>query len=304
MAFETSHEGRVVFPEIAATKGDVVAYYEALAPRILAHVGGRALTMKRFPKGAAGPGFFQKNVPPHYPASIRRLEVPKKDGVTIFPVLSDDVHVPYVANQGAIELHVPCGTADAWETPDRIVVDLDPPPGGVAKVRSAAHLVRAALDRFGLASTPVATGSKGYHVVAPITPTAGWDEVAMALQKLGAWLSHEHPDELTIAFRVKAREGKVFVDWLRNVPNATVVAPYSLRARPKANVATPITWDELDTTAPDAFTLADRDTLLARADPLAELDRTPSDPTRFIAGVDEVFAASGLEVHSFDRFRS
>ncbi len=304
MKFEPSHPERVVFPEIGATKGDVVAYYERLAPRLLAHVGGRMLTMKRFPKGAAGPGFFQKNVPPHYPASIQRVEVPKREGVTVFPVLSEEAHLPYVANQGAIELHVPCSRADAWETPDRIVVDLDPPPGGVAKVRAAAHLVRAALDRFGLASTPVATGSKGYHVVAPIEPTVGWDRIAMTLQKLGAWLAHEHPDELTIAFRVKAREGKVFVDWLRNVPNATVVAPYSLRARPNANVATPITWGELDTTAPDAFTIADADALLAREDPLTKLSEKPSAAQAFCDRVDEAAARAGLEVQTFDRFRS
>lgn len=300
--FDVSHPERVVFPEVGVTKGAVVRYYEALAPKLLAHVGGRALTMKRFPKGTAAPGFFQKNVPAHYPASIARVEVPRRDGVTTYPILSEREHLPYVANQGAIEIHVPCARADAWETPDRIVIDLDPPPGGVAKVRSAAWKVKAALDRFGLASTPVATGSKGYHIVAPIAPTAPWDVVAVTLQKLGAWLAREHPAELTIAFRVKAREGKVFIDWMRNVPQATVVAPYSLRARPRANVATPITWDELDATAPDAFTIADEARLSSRVDPLAELARTPSDPAPFVAGVEE--ATATLELAPFDRFRS
>ncbi|MFO0618163.1 MAG: non-homologous end-joining DNA ligase [Polyangiaceae bacterium] len=302
--FPTSHPERVVFPEIGATKGDVVAYYERLAPKLLPHVGGRALTLKRYPKGAAGPGFFQKNVPPHYPASIARLEVPKKDGVTTYPILSLEEHLPYVANQGAIELHVPCGRAATWDTPDRVVIDLDPPPGGVEKVRVAAKRVKAVLDGFGLPSTPVATGSKGYHIVAPIAPTTGWDTVAVTLQKLGAWLAHTHPDELTVAFRVKAREGKVFVDWLRNVPNATVVAPYGLRARPKANVATPITWDELDAIAPDAFSIRDADALLERPDPLIALESGAPDLGAFAAQVDEVFAEAKLEVERFDRFRS
>lgn len=302
--FEASHPERVVFPEVGVTKGEVVRYYERLAPRLLPHVAGRALTLKRYPKGTAGPGFFQKNVPPHYPASIARIEVPKKDGVTTYPILSEPEHLPYVANQGAIELHVPCARAASWETPDRIVIDLDPPPGGVEKVRAAAKRVKAALDRFGLPSTPVATGSKGYHVVAPIAPKTPWDTVAMTLQKLGAWLAHAHPDALTIAFRVKAREGKVFVDWLRNVPMATVVAPYGLRARPRATVAAPIGWDELDAIAPDAFTIRDADALLARPDPLIALEAGAPDMAAFAARVDDVFAEAKLEVERFDRFRS
>lgn len=304
MSFVASHPERVVFPDVGVTKGDVVAYYERLAPRLLPHVAGRALTLKRYPKGTAAPGFFQKNVPAHYPASIARVEVPKKDGVTTYPILSALEHLPYVANQGAIELHVPCARADAWETPDRVVIDLDPPPGGVEKVRRAAHLVKDALDRFGLASTPVATGSKGYHVVAPIAPTTPWDTVALTLQKLGAWLAHAHPDTLTIAFRVKARDGKVFVDWLRNAPMATVVAPYGLRARPRASVATPIAWDELDAIAPDAFTIRDTDALLARPDPLADLARAPADFGAVAARIEDAFADAKLVVERFDRFRS
>jgi bifunctional non-homologous end joining protein LigD len=304
-----THAERVVFPEVGITKGDVVEYYAALAPRILAHVGGRPLTMKRYPKGIGAPGFFQKNVPPHYPKSIERFEIQRKEGVTVYPVLTEEAHLPYVANQGAIEIHVPCTRVDALRSshagsPDRIVIDLDPPPGGLARVRSAARLVHAAMDRFGLPTTPVATGSKGYHIVSAIQPTVDWDRVAITLQRLGAWLAHAHPAELTIAFRVKAREGKVFVDWLRNVPQATVVAPYSLRARPRAPVATPIRWDELDAIAPDHFTLRDRDELLARADPLAELARAPIDAEPFCDAVDAAFGEAGIELETFDRFRS
>ena len=315
---EVSNPDRVVFPEIGRTKGDVVAYYERIAPRLLPHVSGRLLSIRRYPRGLAAPGFFQKNVPPHYPESIERFPVPRsreaskkhpsKGGkdrdVTVYPVLRRPEELPYVANQGAIELHVPTSLADDLFHPDRLVIDLDPPAGAFARARRAAFVVRDALAEHGLASVPVATGSKGYHVVVPIRPTAPSETIATTLQKFAALLAAKHAEELTIVFRVAARGERVFVDWLRNNPIATVVAPYSLRARPRAPVATPLTWAELETTEPDAFGIGDVDRLLGRPDPLAELASAPSDTQRFIAAVDAAFEASGLVFETFDRFRS
>lgn len=305
---EVSHADRIVFPEIARTKGDVVAYYDRIAPRMLPHVAGRLLSMKRYPKGLAAPGFFQKNVPAHYPASIDRFSVPRharKKGEaeeTIYPILRQPEHLAYVANQGAIELHVPTFRADADYKPDRVVLDLDPPAGALGLVRRAAHLVRAKLEALGLACAPMATGSKGYHVVAAMRPEVDGQTIAETMQKLAALLASEHPDELTIAFRIAARKKRVFADWLRNMPLATVIAPYSLRARPRATVATPLAWDELDASEPDAFSIADVDRLLERPDTLAAL--APADPAPFVAAVDEAFARSGLVLETFDRFRS
>ena len=315
---EVSNPDRVVFPEIGRTKRDVVAYYERIAPRALPHVTGRPLSIRRYPKGLAGPGFFQKNVPDHYPESIGRFAVPRsreaskkhlskggKDrNVTVYPVLSAPEDIAYLANQGAIELHVPTSRADDLLHPDRLVVDLDPPPGPFARVRRAAYLVRDTLAGHGLASVPIATGSKGYHVVSPILPSASSDTIGVTLQKFAALLAAQHPEELTTVFRVALRGGRVFVDWLRNNPIATAIAPYSLRARPRATVATPLTWSEMETTDPDAFAIGDLDRLLDRPDPLAELASTPGDAERFVAGVDAAFEASGLVLETFDRFRS
>lgn len=305
-----SNADRVVFPDVGRTKGDVVAYYERIAPRLLPHVVGRPLSIKRYPKGLAGAGFFQKNVPKHYPPSIERFAVPRhaRKGddrtETVYPLLSDPEHLPYLANQGAIEVHVPpARAADLWR-PDRLIVDLDPPSGKIALVRRAAKIVREALATHELESAPVATGSKGYHVVAPITPALGFDVLAETMQKLGALLADDHPDELTVVFRVALRRGRVFVDWLRNNPVASAVAPYSLRARPTAPVATPLSWDEVDRIAPDAFTIADVDRLLERPDPLAHHMRTPGDAERLVAGVGLAFAERGLVLETFDRFRS
>jgi bifunctional non-homologous end joining protein LigD len=299
-----THAERVVFPEVGVTKGEVVQYYELLAERILGHVAGRPLTLRRYPKGIAGAGFFQKNVPPHYPASMPRIEIPRNNGVTVHPSLVTPEHVAFVANQGAIELHVPCARSEDLWHPDRLVVDLDPPEGAALLARRAAKLVRAELLRFGLEAAPVATGSKGYHVVAPIEPRADAESIAVAMQSLAAILAHDHPAELTTTFRVAKRGGKVFVDWLRNMPNATVVAPFSLRARPRASVATPIDWDELDVVPPDGFTLRDAGVLHTRRDSLAELATRPADPRAFVERVTSELRERSIEVERFDRFRA
>ena len=311
-----SNADRVVFPEVQRTKGDVVAYYDRIADRALPHAAGRPLSIRRYPKGLAGPGFFQKNVPPHYPGSIARFPTPRSRAasakhpadraqeLTIYPVIAEREHLPYLANQGAIELHVPTARAPEIWRPDRIVFDLDPPAGAVALVRRAAHLVRAALADLGLETAPVATGSKGYHLVAAIHPTVDADALGLALHQLATLLVARHPEELTVTFRVANRGGKVFLDWLRNLPLSTVIVPYSLRARPRAPVATPLAWDELDSTAPDAFTIDDVARLLDRPDPLAQLAARPADAAPFVAAVDAAFSRSGLVLETFDRFRS
>ncbi len=309
-----SNADRVVFPAIGKTKGDVVAYYERVAPRLLPHVIDRPLSIRRYPKGLSAYGFFQKNVPAHYPASIERFPVPRSKEaskrhrdpearerqVTVYPVLRALEHLPYLANQGAIELHVPTARARSLFRPDRIVLDLDPPPGALALVRRAARFAREALDRHGLPAVPVATGSKGYHVIAAIHPTVESDALSIALHQLATLLVASHPDELTLELRVASRGERVFVDWLRNHPLATVVAPYSLRARPQATVAAPLAWDELDAIAPDAFTIDDGDRLLDRPDLAGALPASAAEP--FVASVQAAFAGSGLALEPFDRF--
>ena len=314
---QVSNADRVVFPEVGRTKGDLVAYYERIAPRLLPHVVGRPLSIRRYPKGLAGPGFFQKNVPAHYPASIGRFAVPRSAAaskkhprrgtaapdVTVYPVVQEAEHLAYLANQGAIELHVPTSRIAGGFRPDRIVIDLDPPEGALAAVRRAAKLVREALDALKLATIPVATGSKGYHLVASIAPRLDGDTIAVATQKLAAILAANHPEELTTAFRTALRGGRVFVDWMRNNPGATVVAPYSVRARARASVAAPLLWEEIDAHAPDGFTMGDVERLLERPDPL--LDReSAQDAAPFVSAVDAAFERAGLVLETFDRFRS
>lgn len=314
---EVSNASRIVFPEIGKTKGDVVEYYRRIATRALPHLLDRPLSIRRYPKGLSGPGFFQKNVPAHYPDSVRHFEVPRSreaskkhrasgraHDVTVYPLLSEPEHLPYVANQGAIELHIPTMRASSGGKPDRYVVDLDPPEGAVGLVRRAALLVRDVLAEFGLPSVPIATGSKGYHVVAALVPELEADALAHCAHQLATMLAHRHPDDFTIAYRVALRGERVFIDWLRNNPMASVVAPYSLRAKPRASVAVPLGWDELERVAPDHFTIDDAEQLLNRPDSLAELAAKPTDPRPFAAAVQSAFERSGLTLEYFDRFRS
>lgn len=315
---QVSNADRIVFPEVGRTKGDVVTYYERIAPRLLPHVIGRPLSIRRYPKGLAAPGFFQKNVPAHYPESIGRFAVPRSAAaskkhprrgaaaphVTVYPVVAEAEHLAYLANQGAIELHVPTSRVSDGFRPDRIVIDLDPPEGALAAVRRAAKRVREALDAMTLKTVPVATGSKGYHLVAAIAPHLDAETIAVATQKLAALLAADHPEELTTVFRTALRGGRVFIDWMRNNPGATVVTPYSVRARPRASVAAPLHWEELDQHAPDAFTIDDVDRLRERPDPLADLAASEQDAEPFVSSVDAAFERSGLMLETFDRFRS
>lgn len=306
VALKVSNADRVVFPDVGKTKGEVVAYYERMGARILPHAARRPLSIKRFPKGLAEKGFFQKNVPPHYPPSIARFEVPRNPrpgaerDVTIYPVVSEPEHFAYLANQGAIEIHVPTARIDDVSSPDRVVLDLDPPPGALDLVRRAAVLVREGFREMGLETIPIATGSKGYHLVANVAPAS--PTLGLTMHKLATLLAAKHPDELTVTFRVAHRGKRVFVDWLRNMPLATLVAPFSLRAHPRATVAVPLDWSEVASTAPDAHSITDLERLLDRPDPL--VDAVPQDPGPFEAAVTEAFDASGMELETFDRFRS
>lgn len=313
-----SNADRVVFPEVQRTKGDVVAYYERIARQLFRYVEERPLSIKRYPKGLAGAGFFQKNVPAHYPQSMGRVELRRSTeatkrhrdksartrDVTVYPLVRELSHLPYLANQGAIELHVPGARVGDLARPDRVVLDLDPKPGALELVRRAAHILREALAKRGLETTPVATGSKGYHLVAAINPVVEADVLGLALQQFSELIARDHPDELTTAFRVANRGERVFIDWLRNHSLATVVAPFSLRARPRATVAAPLAWHEVDRVAPDDFTIDDVDRLLDRADPLAAAALDPLDPLPFVQAVAAEFERSGIQLQPFDRFRS
>lgn len=298
-----SNADRVVFEDDGITKGEVVAYYETVADRMLPFVARRALTVERYPKGTGAKGFMQKNAPDHFGDDlIDRHEVPKEDGgTTTYPVINEAATIPAFANLGVITFHVPPSTVDEEWQPDWMIWDLDPPPGELGLVREAAGALREVLDGFGIPTVLMTSGSNGYHLRTRLEPTTGADTVAAIARGTSALAAAAHPDTLTLAFRKKEREGRVFVDWLRNAPYSTSVVPWSLRARKGAPVAVPISWDELDEVEPDGVRLAaisDRFEL----DPWGVLE--PVDIGPAARTVEEALTDAGIELEPFDRFRS
>ena len=296
-----SNPDRVVFPEAGLTKADVVAHYARVGEAMLPHMGGAPLTLERYPKGISGKGFMQKNAARHYPESIERYEVPKKDGTTIYPVVRQAPDLAYLANQGTITFHAWTSRIEHIWLPERIVIDLDPPAGGADIARRAALLVRDALAELELASTPVATGSKGYHVIVPIRPTTPFDRIGEMAQGLALLLSAEHPELLTLEFRKENRRGRVFVDWLRNMYGATSVVPWSLRPLPGAPVTVPIDWTELDSTEPDTWRLDAVAARLEQGDPVTDL---VAEASAAADAVTQLLEDRNIELPRFDRFRS
>jgi len=299
---DVSNPDKVLFPEAGYTKLDVVGYYVAVADRMLPHIVDRPLTIHRFPNGIGAKGFMQKNAQDYFPDNIGRIELPKRDGVTNFPVVRDAEGLAYLANLGAIAFHVPTSRIGSLRSPDRFVLDLDPDEGDVVAVQAAALAARELLTGLGLDTTPMTTGSKGYHLVARLDLSVQSDDVSHAAQGIAWLLAHAHPEHLTTEFRKANRKGRVFIDWMRNSPMATGVAAWSLRARRGAPVATPIAWNELATTEPNHWNMRSIPERLEAGDPILAM---PEQSIRRCAdAVDERLGDLEIDLPRFDRFRS
>jgi bifunctional non-homologous end joining protein LigD len=297
-----THGDRIVFPADGWTKADVVEHYGRVAERMLPHVANRPLTLVRYRGNIEGEGFFQKNAPKHFPSSIARIEVPKMEGVSRHPSAATREDLQYLANQGAVEIHTGLATAGSLDKPDRIVLDLDLLADDPDQARAAARTARALLDELGIDSVPLASGGKGYHVYVALVPNADYDEVARAALILANALAHRFPDALTIETLKKNRNGRVYVDWLRNTWGATVIAPYALRARARAPVAVPIAWDELDDVAPNGITIATIAARFDRPDPLRQLAEAPIDGATVCTRCEALRADLDLQLVRYDRF--
>ncbi|MFF4173316.1 non-homologous end-joining DNA ligase [Streptomyces sp. NPDC001744] len=260
---------KVLFPGDGITKADLAEYYRAAAPRMLPHLRGRPLTMERHPNGIGDRGFFQKEVPDHFPDWVRRAEMPKEDGTVTYVLGEDAATLVLLADQGCVTLHRWLSRTDRPHHPDRLVFDLDPAGEGFAPVREAARWLRGLLDEVGLPSLLMTTGSRGLHVLVPLDRSAPFDDVRAFASGVAGVLASRHPDRLTTEVRKKAREGRLYLDVQRNAYGQTAVAPYTVRSRPGAPVAAPLDWDDLDDPELDArrWRLADVGALLARNDP-------------------------------------
>ncbi|HVR77352.1 MAG TPA: ATP-dependent DNA ligase [Acidimicrobiia bacterium] len=300
---EVSNADRVVFPDDGVTKGEVVAYYQLVADRMLPFIESRALSVERFPRGIGGQGFMQKNVPDHAPEDlIGRYQVPKEDGgTTVYPVVSSAEGIAFFANLGVITFHVPPVKVDDETHPDWAIWDLDPPPDRVDLVRAAAEEMRSLLDQYRIPTMLMTSGSKGYHLRARIQPSLEIETVSLIARGTAALAAAAHDDLLTLAFRKSDRGDRVFVDWMRNTPRSTTVVPWSLRPRPGAPVAVPLDWEELGSVAPDQIRLPEIEERLG-SDPWAKSE--PIDLAPVAEMVEESMEDQGIELEPFDRFRS
>ncbi|MCT1479127.1 non-homologous end-joining DNA ligase [Microbacterium sp. p3-SID336] len=274
---------KVVYPETGTTKGEVIAYYTAIAPLLLPLLDGRPVTRKRWVEGvgtadAPGDAFFTKQLEPGAPDWIPRQDIQHSDGPKAYPLVEDVPTLVWLAQVAAIELHVPQWRFDANGLPgrpDRLVLDLDPGPGvGLAQCAEVARLARGLLTGMGLDPLPVTSGSKGIHLYAALPGEQTSAEVSAVVKELARIIENDHPDLATSVMSKAVRGGKVFLDWSQNNGKKTTISPYSLRGRARPGVAAPRTWEELDD---PALAHLELDEVLARAaagmDPLASLHR-------------------------------
>ncbi|MDH6606305.1 bifunctional non-homologous end joining protein LigD [Streptomyces sp. SAI-208] len=253
------------------TKADLVAYYRSVAPFMLPHLRGRPLMLERHPDGVAGPRFMQKNTPDSYPEWVHRTEVPKEGGTVCHTVCDDTATLLYLADQACLTLHRWLSRVGSVERPDRMVFDLDPAgDDDFALAREAARLLGELLDELKLPSALMTTGSRGLHVVVPLNGRHDFDEVRRFAKDVADTLVADHPDRLTTAARKKERGDRLYLDIQRNGYAQTAVAPFTVRAKPGAPVATPMAWGQLDDPDLDArrWTIADA-VEQARTDPWA-----------------------------------
>ena len=271
-----THPDRVLFPDDGITKGDLADYHRAVADALVPHLRDRPLMLQRFREGIGAGGFYQKEAGRGVPGWIRTVEVDKEGGVVNHPVVDDVDALLALTNLSVVSFHRWPSRADRLTQPDVLVIDLDPSTDDFDDVRRAAGWTRALLDELDLASYLQTTGSRGLHVVVPLDRSADTGAVDAFAADVARVLAARHPEALTAEFSKAARQGRLYLDTARNGWAQTAIAPYSVRPRPGAPVATPVTWDELADGAlrPDGWTLRTvPDRLATSGDPWAGMGR-------------------------------
>ena len=252
-----THPEKVLFPEDGITKGELAAYYEAIAPVMLPHLGGRPVTMERYPAGIGRKGFWQKDVSKGFPEWLERVEVPKKDGRVHHALVTDVRSLIWTVNQNTITHHVWSSRVPDLKHPDVCVFDLDPSTDDVAAVRAAALGLRDLLEKLTLPSWVKTTGSKGFHIVVPLDGKTTMGEAARFADAVGKVFVTLAPEALTQEFNKVDRRGRIYVDTGRNGYHSTFAAAYTVRARRGAPVSAPCTWQEIERgdVEPGTFTM-------------------------------------------------
>ena len=261
---------KVLYPVTGTTKEEVFGYYTSIAEHMLTHIAGRPATRKRWPNGVQEASFFEKQLAESAPAWLNRATIEHRSGATTYPIIDSPAAMAWIAQQAALEVHVPqwrfvdeplARRAERVDEPlarraggpakpgpaTRLVFDLDPGPDvPMTQLADVARAVRDMLADIGLHTYPVTSGSKGLHLYVPLPKPLGAHGATTLAKKVAQQLEQASPKSVTSTMTKSVREGKVFVDWSQNSASKTTVAPYSLRGRPEPTVAAPRTWEELD----------------------------------------------------------
>jgi bifunctional non-homologous end joining protein LigD len=244
-SFETSNEDRPLFPG-GVTKGQVIDYYGRIAETMLPHLEHRPLVMRRCPNGIEDECFYQRQIGKHFPGWVDRVTVPKRGGGEQTLIVADKrATLAYLGQEAVLPIHAWLSREDRLDHPDQFIIDLDPPGDDFEPVRSAAVWCRELLRELGFEPYVKTTGSRGLHVVVALDRDEPFDEVRSFVNDAVTLLAERHPEHLTTEQRKDRRGGRLYLDVGRNAYAQTAIAPYSLRARPGAPVATPLDWKEL-----------------------------------------------------------
>jgi bifunctional non-homologous end joining protein LigD len=249
---------KLLWPSIGVTKQTYVDYLGAVADRMIPWLHDRPLSLVRAPDGVDGQRYFQKNTPSHAPSWIKTVTIPAPSANrdVAYTVCNDADTLAWLGNQAALELHPAPVRRDKLDRPDLFVVDIDPPDDAFEAAVEAAYLMLEILDDLGLETLVKTTGGKGLHVVVPIVRSVAPERLRHAATRLAELAIDRRPDLVTAEFRKAKRQGRVMLDPSRNGPGATLVAPYSPRARPEGTVSFPVLPKDLAKIAPADFTLA------------------------------------------------
>jgi len=238
-----THPERILWPQPGVTKEGLAEFYADIADWILPHIRGRVLSLVRHPSGVDQKGFFAKHAWHGLSTAVRRVDVGEKEKMLVLDSLDGLIDL---VQAGVVEIHPWGSTVAHLEEPDRLIFDLDPGEDVPwSAVIEGAREVRRRLEDLGLASFVKTSGGKGFHVVLPLAPGAGWEEAKAFTQSVAETMARAQPERYVATMSKTARRGRIFVDYLRNGRGATAVAAYSTRALPQASVSTPLAWDEL-----------------------------------------------------------
>jgi bifunctional non-homologous end joining protein LigD len=236
-ALKLSNLDKVLYPETGFTKGQVIDYYTRIGPALLPHLYQRALTLKRYPNGVDGQFFYEKNCPKHRPPWVETLSVwsARNKADVNYCLIDELAGLVWVANLASLELHTSLAHARDVQRPNLLVFDLDPgPPATVVECGRVAFWLREVLD-----------GSKGLQIYVPLNTPVTYNETKPFAHAMAKRLEEEHPKDVLSVMTKDLRKGKVFIDWSQNDDSKTTVCVYSLRARPRPTVSTPVTWEEV-----------------------------------------------------------